>query len=59
MGQYAFRQALALYSRFLIHAVWHGEMNRYQEAFKLSARFISEFGSKYQQLVWGREYPKL
>ncbi|KAI1438944.1 glycoside hydrolase family 2 protein [Xylaria sp. CBS 124048] len=24
--------------------IWHGAMNRYQEAFKLSARFISEFG---------------
>ncbi|KAI1269742.1 glycoside hydrolase family 2 protein [Xylariaceae sp. FL1019] len=24
--------------------IWHGEMNRYQEAFRLSARFISEFG---------------
>ncbi|KAF2964182.1 hypothetical protein GQX73_g9403 [Xylaria multiplex] len=24
--------------------IWHGAMNRYQEAFRLSARFISEFG---------------
>ncbi|KAI2642337.1 glycoside hydrolase family 2 protein [Xylaria nigripes] len=24
--------------------IWHGAMSRYQEAFKLSARFISEFG---------------
>ncbi|KAI0972978.1 glycoside hydrolase family 2 protein [Xylaria arbuscula] len=24
--------------------IWHGAMNRYQEAFKLSARFVSEFG---------------
>ncbi|KAJ8131373.1 hypothetical protein O1611_g2249 [Lasiodiplodia mahajangana] len=24
--------------------IWHGEMNRYQEAYRLSARFISEFG---------------
>ncbi|KAI1340065.1 family 2 glycosyl hydrolase [Xylariaceae sp. FL0016] len=24
--------------------IWHGAMNRYQEAFMLSARFVSEFG---------------
>ncbi|KAI1813063.1 glycoside hydrolase family 2 protein [Poronia punctata] len=24
--------------------IWHGAMNRYQEAYRLSARFISEFG---------------
>ncbi|KAI0401166.1 family 2 glycosyl hydrolase [Xylaria palmicola] len=24
--------------------IWHGPMNRYQETFRLSARFISEFG---------------
>ncbi|KAJ2992222.1 hypothetical protein NUW58_g2180 [Xylaria curta] len=24
--------------------IWHGAMNKYQEAFRLSARFISEFG---------------
>ncbi|KAI0512873.1 family 2 glycosyl hydrolase [Xylaria bambusicola] len=24
--------------------IWHGAMNRYQEVFRLSARFISEFG---------------
>jgi beta-mannosidase len=35
-----------VYNWLLMRAVWHGAMNRYQEAFRLSARFISEFGSE-------------